>query len=193
MLWQHPYSIVHRRRSSASSRASLPDFQRSPENRANGNDAGQLVGRDCGQSHGRDASARAAVRVTAELTGDDLGLQIRRQNPRGQRKNTILRTSRRLGELLDRSFGHIELGESPAQFEHFSDRTFTLMRVQNLWRAISCLRRKNAEPDFLDLGSRGPELQKFPQVPGTFHHLTRDRAVYRNALAGDVRYDPIVG
>ena len=58
---------------------------------------------------------------------------------------------------------------------------------------LADLRRVEAEPDLLDLGSRRPELQELLEVARPVHLLPRDRAVHGDAMSRDVLQDAIVG
>jgi hypothetical protein len=77
---------------------------------SNGDDATQLVSCYGRQAHGCKASARTAVRVPPELTGDDLRFQVRRQCVGSERKNTVVGTLWRRGELPNDPLRHIQLG-----------------------------------------------------------------------------------
>src|SRR5664279_993105 len=102
-LGQHPQSFLDWRQLCSPFGPSLANPDRGFEDGANGDDAAQLVRRYGRQAHGCDASARTAVRIPAVLTGHDLGFQVRRQYLGGERKNTVLGTAWRRGELPNHS------------------------------------------------------------------------------------------
>ena len=53
------------------------NFDRGFEDGSDGDDAAEFVRRYGCQTHGCDASARTAVRISSELTGNDFGFQVR--------------------------------------------------------------------------------------------------------------------
>src|SRR5579864_5941186 len=76
-LRQDPQSLLDRRRWCGSLSPSPPNLERSFENSSNRDYASPFVSRNGRQAHGGDAPTRAAVGFTPELTGDDLGFQVR--------------------------------------------------------------------------------------------------------------------
>src|SRR6266850_2499582 len=66
------------------------------------------------------------------------------------------------------------------------------MWLQHFRQPISQLWSEQAKPYLVDLGPRGPVLQKFLQIAWPLHHLTGDSAVDRNLLARDVLQNSIV-
>ena len=58
---------------------------------------------------------------------------------------------------------------------------------------IADLGSEEAEPNFFDLGARGPEFQEFAEVAGALHHLAGDGAMNGDVLVRDIFQDAFVG
>src|SRR5271165_2535557 len=62
------------------------------------------------QTHAGEAAALRTVRSAAELTWRDPRLQVRRNGERGAGKDAIFRRRRRVTELVNRAFVHVDQG-----------------------------------------------------------------------------------
>jgi hypothetical protein len=82
-----------------------------PEQRLDREHAADLVRRYGGHAHRGHTAAGRAVGIPAVLAGRDLCFQVGRQHFGRQRKDAILRATRRRGELANQAFRHLELAE----------------------------------------------------------------------------------
>lgn len=174
-------------------RAALADFQGGFENCRDGDYAREFVSAHGAEAHGGKASATRTVRMAAELARSDVRLQVGRQNCGCERKNAILGTAGRRGELANDDLRHVELGILLSQLQHIGDGLGAFSGREDFGKVIADLRSEHAEPHFFDFGVRRPEFQKLSKIAGAFHHLSCHRAVDGDFLSGDVFQNASVG
>jgi outer membrane receptor protein involved in Fe transport len=74
-----------------------------------------------------------------------------------------------------------------------ADRDFVKNRRWGVAPALALGIGEDAEPYFLDLGTRRPEFQELAEVARPLHHLTGDRAMDRDSLSRNVSENAVVG
>src|ERR1035437_7446033 len=157
---QHPQGVIDRLKRCGPFRPSLAYLDRGSEDGSNRDNASQLVRCHGGQSHGCDTATRTTVRIAAELTGGDPGLQIRRQRLCGECKDTLSGTVWRCSELVNHPLRHVQLRIFLTHCEHVGNGLPPFTRLKYLRQPVSHLWSEQAEPHLANLGSWGRELQK---------------------------------
>ena len=89
--------------------------------------------------------------------------------------------------------GHLELGIFLPQLTQVGEDQGALLGVKGFGVAGSSLRGEKAEPDFVDLLPRCPEIKELVEIAGAAGDLRGEGAVDRDASVLDVGEDAFVG
>src|SRR5215208_5600826 len=136
-------------------RAQLPHrtakTQRSFEDRADADAAGQAMAANRAETGGRDAAAVGAIGRAAELAGGDLALEIRRDTRRGLREDALVRILRRLAVDLNHALWHLQFRIAGPQRHERGDDALAILGLQPFRRVLAHLRRVEADPELPDV------------------------------------------
>src|ERR1041385_3787895 len=142
----------------------LADLERAVEDRSDRDEPEELMPRDGREARRRDAAALRAVGRAAELARRDARGEVGGDRLGRLREDAVVRRLRRLRVDFDEPLRQRELRVPHPQRQQILDDRDAIGRTEPLRGHLADLRRVEADPDFLDLGPRRPELEELLDV-----------------------------